>query len=67
MVRELSMMIMTKGESMNRYYVELRQSLKQKYSIGFYIMAYNRSHIVDMFRDEYRFVTSHIVTPNITE
>ena len=52
---------------MNRYYVELRQSLKQKYSIGFYIMAYNRSHIVDMFRDEYRFVTSHIVTPNITE
>ena len=52
---------------MNRYYVELRQSLKQKYSIGFYIMAYNKSHIVDMFKEEYPFVTSHIVTTDITE
>ncbi len=37
---------------MNRYYVKLKNSLKEK-SIAFYIRAYNRTQIVDMFGEEY--------------
>ena len=53
MARELSMTITTKGENMSRYYVELKRNLKQKGSISFYMMAYNRTQIMDMFWDEY--------------
>ncbi len=38
---------------MTRYYVELKRTLKQKSSISFYMMAYNRTQIMDMFWDEY--------------
>ena len=47
------MTITTKGENMSRYYVELKRNLKQKSSISFYMMAYNRTQIMDMFWDEY--------------
>jgi hypothetical protein len=38
---------------MSRYYVELKRNLKQKRSISFYMMAYNRTQVIDMFGDEY--------------
>jgi len=62
MARELSMTITTKGENMSRYYVELKRNLKQKSSISFYMMAYNRTQVVDMFGDEY-----YVVAVDITE
>ena len=47
---------------MKRYYVELKRNLKEKDSISFYMMAYNRTQIMDMFVDEY-----YIVATDITE
>ena len=38
---------------MKRYYVELKRNLKEKDSISFYMMAYNRTQIMDMLWDEY--------------
>ena len=38
---------------MKRYYVELKRNLKEKDSISFYMMAYNRTQIMDMLSDEY--------------
>lgn len=38
---------------MKRYYVELKRNLKEKDSISFYMMAYNRTQIMDMLWNEY--------------
>ena len=42
-----------KERVMKRYYVELKRNLKEKDSISFYMMAYNRTQIMDMLWDEY--------------
>jgi hypothetical protein len=39
-----------------RYYVELKKDLKQEKPIELYVMAYNRSHVCNMF-DGYFVVT----------
>ena len=62
-VRWMAWNVSNKGESvMKRYYVELKRNLKEKDSISFYMMAYNRTQIMDMFVDEY-----YIVATDITE
>jgi hypothetical protein len=47
-----------KGITMQRFFIELKKNLNSlEKPITFYIQAYNRDQIVDMFGDEYFIIT----------